>query len=198
MVSTDICVFHPLPFVCAPTCSSSYMGEKCDFPSMKIISAASCPQWRRALLQPDHITHTKYYSSGASEAFGEEDALGPYSYRSERRLRISAVQWGQDAGATLELWGCVGAHERIIIRKQELWCQGLVITKKQRMNEYEGTFMNILLSVIFFLKLFFYKLFPFPSTADFLSATLIFHLLFLILSLFFTLCLSNLPLCVLG
>lgn len=79
MVSTGICVFHPPPFVCAPTCSPPYMSEKCDFPSVKIISAASRPQWQRALLQPDHITHTKYYSSGASEAFGEEDGLGPHS-----------------------------------------------------------------------------------------------------------------------
>lgn len=86
---------------------------------------------------------------------GEEGGLGPYSWRSKRRLRISAAQCsgGQDATGPRWSYGACGSTWTHAYQKA-----GALVSRsrhrqpKQSMNEYEETFMNILLSVIVFFK----------------------------------------------
>lgn len=177
MVSTGllVCFIH---FVLRahPDPVSHVRVKNVTFLQSKIISTASCPQWWRALLQPDHITHSKYYSSGASEASGGRRLFGPCSRGSKRRLGIKRPGcWGHGRAV-----GWVGACESILIRKQGALVSRSHHHQQLSMNEYEATFMNILSSVIFLFQLSFSP--SFPALSDFLSSTLIFHLLFLFLS----------------
>lgn len=95
------------------------------------------------------------------------------------------MQGARMQGAMGELWGGWEHVNARLSRKQGALVSRSHHHRQQSMNEYEATFMNILLGVIFLFQLSFSpSLFPpfFQALSDPLSAALIFRLLLLVLS----------------
>lgn len=121
--------------------------------------------------------------------------FGPHSLGSKLRLRISWVQgarmpgpWGS-CGVAGSMWNhAYQKAETLVLRSHH--------HQQQSMNEYEATFMNILLSVIFLFQLSFSLFFPaFQHSQIFCCSNLP---LALPRFIFLWLCLSLLLWCVLG
>lgn len=142
-------------FLCLHTMIQPVMSEwkNCDFPSVQIISTASCPQWWRALLQPDHITQW-VLPLRSPRGFWGRRLFGPYSRGSKRRVRISWVQ------GPCGSYGVGGSMWKHAYQKAGALVSRSHHHQQQSMNEYEATFMNILLNVIFLFQLSFSLFFP--------------------------------------
>lgn len=128
----------------------------------------------------------------APEASGKRSRSGPYSWATDRRLRII-----RGAGAMWKPWGRREHVKARVITK--LWCQGPIITSSGAWMNMKRRFMNILLSVIFLFQLSLSLLFfPLFWLSDFFPLLLIFLSL---LFRFITLCVcvfSLSPWCVWG
>lgn len=111
--------------------------------------------------------------------------LGPYSWGSEQRLRISVA----GGGGTM---GWAGSHERMLIRKQGLWCQGPIITRSRawmNMRQCSWIFDWVLsFSFNFLFHSFFFSLFQHCQIFSPCHSNLPFA--FPLFFIFFCLCLS--------